>query len=99
MVEDLDTVTEESPLLGQLVDHELLTQYQADRISAGTTFGLVLGNYRVLERLGAGAMGVVFKAEHLRLPWLAAIKVLSVPSDTEPGLLQRFYNEICASAH
>src|SRR4051812_31974217 len=48
--------------LSMLVDQGLLTQYQAARISAGTTFGLVLGNYRVVDRIGAGGMAVVFKA-------------------------------------
>src|SRR5262245_25177133 len=48
-------------LLDQLVAHSLLTQYQRDRISSDKTFGLVLGNYRVLDRLGAGGMGVVFR--------------------------------------
>src|SRR5689334_16203586 len=54
-------------LLSGFVEHKLLTDYQAAQISVGKTFGLVLGNYRVLERLGSGAMGVVFKAEHRRL--------------------------------
>src|SRR5262249_23571362 len=42
----------EDELLGLLVQHNLLTAYQAARVNAGTTFGLVLGSYRVLERLG-----------------------------------------------
>src|SRR5262245_27838734 len=49
--------------LGQsLVTAGLLTDYQLDRIIAGTTHGLLLGNYRVLDRLGSGSMGVVFLA-------------------------------------
>src|SRR5207248_2885072 len=47
-----------------LVKANLLTQYQLDRVLAGTLHGLILGNYKVLERLGAGTMGVVFLAEH-----------------------------------
>src|SRR5580704_6103261 len=39
-------------LLALLQERDLLTQYQADRIDAGTTHGLILGNYRVLDRLG-----------------------------------------------
>jgi hypothetical protein len=54
--EDLSCHTDEDQLLAQLVDQKLLTEYQAGRISAGTTFGLILGNYRVLGRLGAGGM-------------------------------------------
>src|SRR5262245_58336970 len=43
-----------------LVEADLLTEYQLERILAGATHGLVLGNYRVLERLGAGSMAMVF---------------------------------------
>src|SRR5207248_1194591 len=45
----LAALDETDKLLTALVDLGLLTEYQADRICAGTTFGLVLGNYRVLD--------------------------------------------------
>src|SRR5690606_27383029 len=74
----------------------LLTTYQADRIEAGTIHGLVLGNYRVLDRLGAGGMGVVFLGEHFQLRRRVAIKVL--PSlgqdDVRRSIVTRFVNEI-----
>ncbi|MBM4073354.1 MAG: response regulator [Planctomycetes bacterium] len=82
-----------SQLLSNLVHHKLLTQYQAGRIDAGTTFGLVLGNYRVLDRLGAGGMGVVFRAEHIKMRKQVAIKVLPVGPSQDPRLLQRFFIE------
>src|SRR5437879_4113288 len=37
-----------------LVQAGLLTRYQMSRLRAGTTHGLVLGAYRVLEELGSG---------------------------------------------
>src|SRR5262249_46878630 len=81
-----------------LVEHGLLNRYQASRIEAGTTFGLVLGNYRILERVGAGGMGVVFKAEHIRLRRQVAIKVMPVEPEHSATLLLRFYSEIRAIA-
>src|SRR5207302_11318902 len=62
----------------RLVEHGLLTAYQASRLRAGREYGLVLGHYRVLDRLGAGGMGVVYKAEHTLLRRLVAVKVLSL---------------------
>src|SRR5438552_399365 len=49
--EELVSCQEMKALLPQLVKHGLLTQYQSDRIEVGRTFGLLLGNYRVLSRL------------------------------------------------
>jgi response regulator RpfG family c-di-GMP phosphodiesterase len=90
----------ESPqhLLQVLVENALLTDYQADRIEAGTTFGLILGNYRILDRLGAGGMGVVFRAEHIRMRRQVAIKVLPFGPEHDQRLLRRFLTEIRAIA-
>jgi response regulator RpfG family c-di-GMP phosphodiesterase len=85
-------------LLARLVEHGLLTDYQARRIEAGSTFGLVLGNYRVLDRLGAGGMGVVFRAEHTRMRRQVAIKVLPVSPEQDQRILLRFMTEIRAVA-
>jgi cyclic di-GMP phosphodiesterase len=85
-------------LLPMLVKFGLLTDYQAGRIEAGTTFGLVLGNYRVLDRLGAGGMGVVFRAEHIRMRKQVAIKVLPFGPDRDQRVLRRFFTEIRAIA-
>src|SRR5438094_9405918 len=59
-----------------LLRHNLLTEYQVSRIEAGNTFGLVLGNYRILDQLGFGGMGTVFRGEHSVLRRPVAIKVL-----------------------
>ena len=72
---ELQEITNTGVLLAKLVDLGLLTEHQAARISAGTTFGLILGNYRVLNRLGAGGMGVVFEAEHIHMRRRVAVKV------------------------
>jgi response regulator RpfG family c-di-GMP phosphodiesterase len=81
-------------LLINLVKHGMLTDYQAARVSAGTTFGLVLGPYRVLDRIGAGGMAVVFKAEHIDMRHLVAIKVLPCPPGQDPRLQSRFMAEM-----
>jgi len=77
-----------------LVQAGVLTPYQLDRIQAGTTHGLILGNHRVLERLGSGSMGVVFLAEHTLLRRRVAVKVLPVDEHLPPSLLERFYGEM-----
>jgi response regulator RpfG family c-di-GMP phosphodiesterase len=81
-------------VLSLLIENRLLTMYQAARISAGTTYGLVLGNYRILDRLGAGGMAVVFKAEHIHLRHLVAIKVLPLSNGYDKRVVSRFFSEM-----
>ena len=81
-------------LLTRLTQTSLLTDYQACRVRAGTTFGLILGNYRVLDRVGAGGMGVVFRAEHILMRRVVAIKVLPLSRDQDARLLLRFLAEM-----
>ncbi len=78
----------------QLQEFGLLTQYQAARLLAGTTFGLVLGSYRILERIGAGGMAVVFKAEHIDMRQIVAIKVLPMHPGQDARLETRFFAEM-----
>ncbi len=93
---ELERESDAEQMLDRLVDLKLLTQYQAERIEAGTVHGLLLGSYRVLERLGTGGMGVVFLAEHLHLRRHVAIKMLPLYAGADSGgpLLTRFFNEI-----
>jgi len=77
-----------------LVDVGLLTEYQLDRVLAGTGHGLVLGNHRVLARLGAGGMGVVFLAEHIFMKRRVAVKVLRVDDSCPAAAVERFYSEM-----
>lgn len=85
---------EEPKAIEHLVKHGLLTRYQAQRIEAGTIFGLVLGSYRLLERLGAGGMAVVFKAEHSDLRHHVAVKVLPPTTKDDFALESRFFAEM-----
>jgi response regulator RpfG family c-di-GMP phosphodiesterase len=97
--EELINCTSKAVIRARLVELGLLTDYQASRLEAGTTHGLVLGSYRVLNRLGAGNMGVVFKAEHRRLRRIVALKVLPVYPQEDLKLLDRFFTEMRAVAN
>jgi response regulator RpfG family c-di-GMP phosphodiesterase len=88
----------EDDLLAGLIAHGLLTEYQAARIDAGKAEELILGNYRILDRIGAGGMGVVFKAEHVDLRAPVAVKLLSPSHSQDPRVQQRFLAEMRAVA-
>jgi response regulator RpfG family c-di-GMP phosphodiesterase/serine/threonine protein kinase len=87
-----------SALIDALVGRGRLNDYQIERLLAGQTFGLVLGHYRIIERLGSGGMGVVYKAEHVHLKRTVALKILAAEDDHNAVFLQRFYSEMEALA-
>ena len=73
-----------------LVQSHKLTAYQVQRICAGQTKGLAFGEYVVLEPIGAGGMGQVFKARHRSMDWIVALKVLSPKLLDSPGAVKWF---------
>jgi serine/threonine protein kinase len=79
--------------LNRLARHQLLTPFQAEAIRTGCAGELVLGHYRLLEPIGRGGMGTVYRAEHLHLRRQVAVKVMSRSVETNSRLLHRFYGE------
>ena len=67
-------------LIQRLVDKGTVTPWQGNELLAGRR-QFFFGNYQLLDEIGSGGMGVVYKAMHLRLQRL-------VPRVDERGLIQ-----------
>jgi serine/threonine protein kinase/Leucine-rich repeat (LRR) protein len=85
-------------LVKELVKQKHLTPFQAQHINAGKTKSLLLGSYTIIDKIGAGGMGQVFKALHRRMDRTVAIKMLPPAMTKDAAAAARFEREVRAAA-
>jgi WD40 repeat protein/serine/threonine protein kinase len=84
-------------IANRLVARQLLTHWQADMLLEGRS-GFFFGKYKLLDRLGRGGMGSVFKAQKRGMGRAVALKVMSHALMKNPAAVSRFRREIEAAA-
>ncbi len=85
-------------LARELVRKKKLTKFQAEEVYRGKGKSLVLSNYVLMEKIGAGGMGQVFKARHRVMDRIVAVKVLPTAMTKDPSAIARFHREVKAAA-
>jgi serine/threonine protein kinase len=101
-LDQLPALAPEAPdvpaLLGELARRGWLTAYQAEHLRQGRAKQLLFGPYLLLEPLGKGGMGQVFKARHRVMKRVVALKIIRKGHLPHGQAVQRFQQEIEAAA-
>ncbi len=74
----------------RLIREKILTEYQAKRFLNNKSHGLLVGRYVILDRLGSGSMGRVYKAHHQMMDRQVAIKIIAPEIDSNDRVIARF---------
>jgi serine/threonine protein kinase len=82
----------------ELLERGSLTRFQTEQLVQGDAKKLILGQYILMEPLGEGGMGMVYKAKHQRMKRIVALKVIRKDMGGGGIALQRFNQEIEAAA-
>ena len=85
-------------LARELLQRGWISAYQANLVLTGRGPALLLGSYVLIERIGEGGMGQVFKARNWKLGKVVALKVIRKDRLNNPIAVRRFEREIRAAA-
>jgi serine/threonine-protein kinase len=77
----------------RLLNKQLITNFQLDKVLKGDRVGFFYGKYRVLYMVGAGTFARVFRAVHTRNERVVALKVLRRRYRNEPDQVELFLRE------
>jgi serine/threonine protein kinase len=85
-------------LASVVVQRQWLTSFQVQRVLEGRAASLVVGAYTILEPVGRGMSGQVFRARHQGLDRIVALKLFSTKMvrDLDPKQIERFFVEMRA---
>src|SRR5206468_10664423 len=75
-----------------LVNKRILTPWQAAMVQRGRADGFFLDRYKILDQIGKGQMGGVYKAVH-SLGQMVALKILPASRAKDQHVLSRFQRE------
>jgi serine/threonine-protein kinase len=77
-----------------LVQEGILTSYQTRRFLNNKAHGLLIGRYVILDRIGSGSMGRVFKAHHMMMDRVVALKIIAPEISSNQRVGARFQREM-----
>ncbi len=89
------TSVSDEQVIQALVEQGRLTAWQLQNIRAGhVNFMLDHGKYLILDQIGVGGMGAVYRARHIGMNTERAVKVIDPKRVSDPLLVERFRREV-----
>jgi eukaryotic-like serine/threonine-protein kinase len=98
VVDKLSHVRDAREIAKALASWKLLTKFQAKMLLMGRNSGFFIGPYRILDQLGKGGMGRVYKAMHQTMNRVVALKVLAPQVVSSERAHELFVREVQAAA-
>ncbi|MDG3003012.1 serine/threonine-protein kinase [Paludisphaera mucosa] len=93
-VEHGEYPSDPTTLAERLMRDQLVTPYQARRLLANKAYGLLVGRYVILDRIGSGSMGRVYKAHHQMMDRVVALKIIAPEIAANERVVARFQREM-----
>ena len=89
------TPVSDEQMVQTLLERGRLTAWQLQNIRAGhVNFMLDHGKYLILDQIGVGGMGAVYRARHIGMNTERAVKVIDPKRVSDPLLVERFKREV-----
>jgi serine/threonine protein kinase len=89
-----DYPLDSTALADRLVRDNVLTAFQAKRVLSNRPQGLVVGRYIILDRVGSGSMGRVYRAHHVMMDRVVALKIIAPEISSNERVVARFQREM-----
>jgi serine/threonine protein kinase len=89
-----DYPMDSASLADRLVRDNLLTAFQAKRLLSNRPQGLIVGRYIILDRIGSGSMGRVYRAHHVMMDRVVALKIIAPEISSNERVVARFQREM-----
>lgn len=95
---EIREIDDAKALANELVNAGVLTEFQATVLLSVAPEPLRLGSFQILDVIGRGGMGVVYRARHDRIEREVALKVLPPQFSSDTDAVERFEREANAAA-